>query len=239
MRIKYLFILSLISFNLVAQIDTYLFSELDSYESFKLKKDSFRYEHSIGLIHEIVEGTISRFGDTLILNSNIQPNYTVNASYSDEVGSDKILFEVKNVEFSHSYGFRIHKERRYHDLDFLNDKNLIEIPDTITNNSKFIIPRKSLNRIDKFSFILYRTNLRIYFDWRNKKINKYTISFIDLPEVLDYEFFTNKKAIVSSNSLVLLDNCDKPEEDYYIVRKRNKIVLSKKKRVKKYRRVGD
>jgi len=221
-----------------SQIGTYKFIELDNYESFELRKDSFVYEHSIGLCHGIIHGTISTFNDTIILNSDIQPDYTVNASYNDEIGKHKILFEVNNIKFPQSHGFRVYKGKDYDDLDFINDENLSIQYDTTGLNSIFIIPRKSLKKYERLNFILYRSNLRIQFDWRNVKVNKYTISFNDLPETLDYEFFTNKKAILTNQGLILLDKDNNQEKHYYvIIRKRKRIVkMSKRKRVKIYKK---
>jgi len=236
MKSIFLLFLNFICINLYGQVGTYEFIELEKYESFELKKDSFKYEHSIGLCHGIILGTISKSNDTIILNSELQPKYKVNSTYDDKVGKDNIQFEVTGIDFPNYFGFRVCKGKEDHDLSFRDNEKLFE---EIGDNDELItytIPRSHLKQYDKFHFLIYRTNLRIQFDWRNKNVNKYSIDFIELPEIVDYEFFTNQKAVFNGDDLILLNRRDKPIEDYYIIRNKKSIKISKRKRVKKYKR---
>ena len=236
MKLRLLLLINFICVNLYCQVGTYKFIELEKYESFEIRKDSFKYEHSIGLCHGIVLGTISKSNDTLILNSQIQPEYKIGTSYDDELGKDFVLFEVKGVEFPNGFGFRGYKGEKDEDLNFRDNEKLLEVYNGSDESAIFTIPRNQLKQYDKFHFIIYRTNLRIQFDWRNQNVNKYSISFIELPEVVDYEFFTNQKAVFSGDNLILLNNRDKPIEDYYIIRTKKNVKISKRKRVKKYKK---
>ena len=121
-------------------------------------------------------------------------------------------------------------------MNFRDNEKLLEVYNGSDESAIFTIPRNQLKQYDKFHFIIYRTNLRIQFDWRNQNVNKYSISFIELPEVVDYEFFTNQKAVFSGDNLILLNNRDKPIEDYYIIRTKKNVKISKRKRVKKYKK---
>lgn len=206
------------------------------YESFLIKSDSFVYNKSCHLINVVVFGTIKYLNDTLIFNSNIQPVYTFNKTFDSLMNNDKIAITVKNVNFPYLYGLRVYKGENYHDIN-LRDSSIITIEyDSTGNFSTYYFTSKKLSGREKLYFILYRTNLEIALDWKNSEINKFKIEIHDLPNVLDYEFFTNKKAVLNQGSLILLDKEGKAETTYFTVKTKQKIKVSKKKKVKEYKK---
>lgn len=234
MKTILIIILMLTALRTYSQEAKYEFSELDSYESFLIRSDSFVYRHSWHLINGVVFGNIKYLNDTLILNSNIQPIYTLNKTFDSLMNNDIKAITVKNVNFPNQYGLRVHRGDNYHDIN-LQESSLITIDyDSIKNSSTYYITSKRLSEREKLYVILYRTNLTIAIDWKNSEINKFEIEFHDLPDVVDYEFFTNKKAVINQGSLILLDQEGKAETTHYFVKTKKKIRLSKKKKVKEY-----
>lgn len=236
MRKILIIILILTTFKTYSQEDKYEYSDFDCSESFLIKSDSFVYKHSCGLIFSEVYGTIKYVYDTLLLNSNIQPSFTLNKTFDSLVNNDIIAITIKNVDFPNQYGLRAHKGEDYYDLN-LQDRSLITVEyDTIENSSTYYFTSKLLSRREKLCFILYRTNLRIDIDWKNSEINKFEIEFNDLPDLIDYHFFTNKKAVINQGNLILLSKEGKAETTHYMVKRNKKIKVNKKKKVKRFKK---
>lgn len=229
-------ILILTAFKAYSQEGKYEYSDFDCSESFLIKTDSFIYKHSCGLMFGEISGTIKYANDTLLLNSNIQPSYTMEETFDRTSNSDAIVVAIKNVGFPNSYGFRVLKGDNYYDLN-LQDSSLVTIThNKIDGTSTYSFTSKLFSRKEKLCFILYRTNLRIELDWKNKSKNEFEIEFKDLPDLIDYHFFTNQKAIINQDNLILLDKEGNPEKTKYTIRTKKKIKVSKKKKVKKYKK---
>lgn len=183
-----------------------------------------------------ISGTVKFANDTLLLNSNIQPSYKLTETFDSALNTGAIVVTIKNVGFPNSYGFRVLKGDDYYDLN-LHESSLIPIShNKIESTTTYSFTSKFLSRKENICFILYRTNLRIELDWKNKSKNKFEIEFKDLPDLIDYHFFTNQKAIINQGNLILLDEEGNPEKTKYTIRTKKKIKVSKKKKVKKYKK---
>jgi hypothetical protein len=236
MRRILIIILILTAFKTYSQEGKYEYSDFDCYESFLIKSDSFVYKHSCGLMFGVISGTIKYVNDTLFLNSNIQPSFTLTKTFDSLVNNDIIAITIKNVDFPNHYGLRVNKGEDYYDLN-LQDSSLITVDyDRIEKSSTYYLTSKLLSRREKLCFILYRTNLRIEIEWKNSEINKFEIEFNDLPDLIDYHFFTNKKAVINQGNLILLDKEGIAETTRYMVKTKKKIKVSKKKKVKKFKK---
>ena len=83
--------------------------------------------------------------------------------------------------------------------------------------------------------MFYRTNFSIDLGGKNNKSHVHLIRFREFPDiskVLDYRFFINTKAIVTAEGLVLLDEYGNPQKDYYYIRGKRRLKLSKRRRTK-------
>ena len=231
------FILFLTAFKAYSQEGKYEYSNFACSESFFIKSDSFVYKHSCGLTFGRILGTIKYANDTLLLNSNIQPSYTLEETFDRTSNSDTMVVTIKNVGYLRRYGFRVFKGDDYYDLN-LQDSSLIAIKNNkLDSTLSYSFTSKFLSRKEKLCLILYRTNLEIVLDWKNKSKNKFEIEFKDLPDILDYHFFTNQRAIINQNNLILLDKEGNPEKSKYTIGTKKKIRFSKKKKMKKYKKV--
>ncbi|MBS4061946.1 MAG: hypothetical protein KG029_16225 [Bacteroidetes bacterium] len=229
-------LLILTAFRAYSQEGLYKYSDFDCSESFLIKSDSFVYKHSCGFIFGEISGTVKYVNDTLLLNSNIQPSFTLKETFDSTSNNDTIVVTIKNVDFPNHYGLRVIKGDDYYDLN-LQDRNLIVVMyDNIENSSTYSFTSKILSRKENLCFILYRTNLEIEIDWKNSEINQFEIEFNDLPDLLDYHFFTNKKVVINQENLILLDKEGKVETTRYIVKTKKKIKVSKNKKVKNYKK---
>ncbi|MGV6861336.1 MAG: hypothetical protein ACWA41_06165 [Putridiphycobacter sp.] len=229
-------ILILIAVKAYNQQSKYEYFDFDCSESFLIKTDSFIYKHSCGLMYGVVSGTVNYANDTLLLNSDIQPTYNLIETFDSTLNKGVIVVTIKNLGFPNSYGFRVFKGDDYYDLN-LQDNSLV----TITQNkqdstSTFSFNSKLLSRKEKLCFVLYRTNLRIELKWKNMGKNKFELEFKNFPDVIDYHFFTNQKAIIDKGNLILLDKNGNPEKTKYTISTKKKIKISKKKKVKKYKK---
>jgi hypothetical protein len=229
-------ILILTAFRAYSQEGIYEYSDFNCSESFIIKSDSFVYKHSCGLMFGEISGTVKYINDTLLFNSNTQPSFTLKETFDSTSNNDTIVVTIKNVDYPNHYGLRVIKGDDYYDLN-LQDRNLIGVMyDSIENSSTYSFTTKILSRKEKLCFILYRTNLLIEIDWKNSEINQFEIDFNDLPYLIDYHFFTNKKAVINQGHLILLDEEGKAETTRYTVSTKKKIKVSKKKKVKKYKK---
>ncbi|KAA3639912.1 MAG: hypothetical protein DWQ02_02855 [Bacteroidetes bacterium] len=213
----------------------YEYSDLGCYESFEIKPDSFVYQLRCGLMFNIVTGTVQNVNDTLILNSDIQPSFSLQETFDSSLKNDTIVVVFKHVDFLFFYGLRVVKNEQYYDLD-LQDRSVIRMEhDSIENSISFYLSTNLFSRREKLFFMLYRTNLKIELNWQLKDINRFEIDVNALPGIVDYHFFTNKRAVIEKRNLIILDDEGKPEKTNYSVKTRKRIKMSKKKKVKKYR----
>jgi hypothetical protein len=237
MKLLLIAITTLLSFSVYSQSKKYEYCDFDCYESFDIVADSFVYEHSCGLMNGTIKGTVEYSQDTLILNSELQPPYIYNKSVNDSIHADSIVLKIKSLQLLFDFGLRIYERENYKDLGIL-ESDLFKVHyNKKARLATYKFSRELLSRNEKLYFILYRTNILFELDWRNQDENQFEIVFDDsIDNIIDYHFFTNQKAIIENGNLILISDEGKREMTNFTVQKKKGIIISKKKKIKKYKK---
>jgi len=222
-----------------AQNGKYIYFPFEGYEAFEIQEDTFTYFSYGGPIRSETKGVIRIKEDTLILNSTIQPMYSLESKLDKSLDADilKICLTVNtpNSLFPlFSYGLRLKKNDQIQDLNLLDSSSINRFFDTANNQTCYLITTEILNDWEELYFIRYRTNLRIPLNWENPNYNEFKLEFIDSIYYLDYHFFTNQKAVIIKDELILIDSSGHPEKTRIIKRRNGKVRISKKEKTKKY-----
>jgi hypothetical protein len=231
----------------------------DGYESFVLNKGRFIYQFSSGLSGGKTEGAISVVNDTLILNSDLQPFQEITESFNENLG-EYFCVNVHNANYRadslgswlpYNIGFRLSTGKRDYDYIDLNlnqtDKVIIQ-NDSINDIRTYLFRYDLISRRRKLYFIVHRTNLKKELDIKANSMNLVDIVFNDLPDLMDYTFYTDQKAVFTDNGIVLIQN-GKLEQTHYLYpsgrwfnwKKKNGryIRASKKKIIKEYKQASN
>lgn len=229
------FFLLSFTLNVFAQNGYYEHFFLDCFEGVKIRQDSFIYSFRCGLTGADVPGFIAKKGDTLIMNSNVQPKYSVDKFHKSEIDPDSFVVEVIYPLFILGPGFRYIKGEKVRDIDY-SDIHQVRLDNSSKSSSqKYFFSSKSIKKGERFNLIIYGTNFFIEIDPKSNKSNYFLINLSEFPEVFDYEFFTNRKAIILEGDLVFLDEDDKLEKSHFLIRRRHKLIMSKWQKVKRFK----
>lgn len=236
-------ILLIISSEGYAQNGKYEYFPIEGYEAFEIQKDTFTYFLYGGLIRSETKGVISVKEDSLILNSIIQPKYSLASKFDNSLNTDifKVCLNFNTPEHLSplfSYGLRLQKNGQTEDLNLLDSNSIHRFIDTAINQTCYLINTEILTHWDEFYFIRYRTNLTIPLKWKNPNYNQFELEFTDSIYYLDYHFFTNQKAVIIKDELILIDKSGNPEKTRIVKRRNGKVRISKKEKTKIYKKAS-
>lgn len=204
------------------------------YEEFNFNDSTFTYSHSVGLAHAFVNGNYSIQNDTLILNSEFQPDdYELNCFQDSSVLENFISVQIKEIKSANVLDICTQMKRdeyRYFDGKIIYHSNtdvLSDERDTII--TEYLIPRDSID--GNLEVIIWRKRQTINLPLN---VNRCYLDLTNYPEWLDYVFFKNQKALMVHRSIILLDERNKPIKTKYTVKKRKATTVSKIMKVKEY-----
>lgn len=217
------------------QTEKYEYFPIEGYEAFEIKRDSFTYFSYSGLIRNRITGVISFREDTLVLNSSIQPEFSLESMHNKFLDSGFIKISLStNSPFFFDYGLRLKKKDKTQEINLQDSGIITRKFDTSNHEISYIISTNTLEEWKDFYLIRYRTNLKIPLEWQNPNYNHFKLHFSDSAYYIDYHFFTNQKAIITNDKLILLDKTGQPEKVRTIRRRKQKIKISKKEKNKEY-----
>ena len=201
---------------------------------------TFEYEFIEGLASGIVKGKYSLSGDTILITSEYQAD-----NYKLEKVNDLRQFYQQNV----SLRIRQIEHSQVIDVKYLDLNDVIQtIKGKTISHSKvnqlndeidtviieFNIPL-AVKQLDKIDVIIWRKNTHIIIPLETK-FNAYLLDLTKYPSELDYRFFNNKKAMIIDSNLNFLNEKNLPEKDYFLVKTRKAITISKRKKIKKIKK---
>lgn len=204
------------------------------YEEFNFIDSTFTYQRSAGLANASVNGKYREHNDTLILNSEFQPDdYKIYCFQDSIVLKNYICIQIKQIA---SFNV-IDVQSKIKGEEYLNFNGRIiyhskkdifsEEYDTII--TEYLISRDSIR--DNLEVIIWRKGQTINLPIDSNRCN---IDLTNYPKWYDYVFFENQKAVLLDQSIILIDAHNKPIKTKYTIRKRKKITTSKKKKIKRY-----
>jgi hypothetical protein len=200
---------------------------------------TFEYEFIEGLARGIVKGKYTKSGDSIILSSEYQQDdFLLITSLDSSLPSEIIELEIKLIEYSQviQVGIRdkIDSVKTFEGKTIWHSSlhSMYEKLDTVV--VKYEIPNDNIQN-KNIEVIVYRKNASILIPIDHLN-NSYCLDLTRYPTSLDYRFFDNKYALLRNNEFYFLDRDHIPEKDFYLIRTRKGVKVSKKKKIKTYKK---
>lgn len=241
---KIFFIFILQSFTVLGQIKGACFEHFDplSYgvgDQITFLDSTFEYKFVEGLVRGVVKGDYSTSGDTVTISSEFQEgDYTLNNFKSPKIPDGTVRLQIKQLE--HSQVVDVSYLCIDDSMKFITGKtirgskeiNLNNEPDTVI--VEYIITLSDM-KLDEIDATIWRKNNKITIELE-KQNNFYVLDLTQYPNDLDYRFFNNKKLVIKKDKLYFLDELNNLEKDYYPIKTRKGITISKNKKIKEYKK---
>lgn len=200
---------------------------------------TFTYEFVEGLAGGVVKGKYIKSGDSIILSSEYQQNdYILKKSVDTTLSPNIVRLKIKLIEYTQIIEVR-NKDKKDSITVFegktiwrSNANPINEDIDTVIISYDITLEK---NDLKNFEVIIWRKNSIIKIPVE-QHYNAYYLDLTNYPSTLDYRFFNNKYALIRKNEFFFLDDNHKPETDFYPIRTRKGISISKKKKITTYKK---
>lgn len=228
-----IFILTFVPVQSLGQIECFDFSN-HCWERFELNDSTFKFTFGCGLSTGVVDGSIHRNHDTLLINSEFDPNDYHLEYDSNTTVTEIFQLDIREIRHTNAISIQTSKKKRFEGTVVFSSNNdwLLEEVDTII--TQYLLYRDSID---------HSLNVTI---WR-KTVNgvvveipidiKYASALLDLteyPATLDYAFYKDQMAIIRGGNLILLNKKGIPIKINKRSDKKGKI-CRRRKRIKEYK----
>jgi|GEM_PF-5914253 len=208
-------------------------------ERISFSDSTFTYEFVEGLAGGVVKGEYIKSGDSIILTSEYQQdNYILRKSIDSTISRERIELKIKLIEYTQVIEVR-NKDKKDSITIFEGKTVWRSNLDPINEDVDTMIISYDINLekndLRNFEVIIWRKNsvIRIPVE---QHCNAYFLDLTNYPSTLDYRFFNNKYSLIHKNEFFFLDDNRNPETDFYPIRTRKGITISKKKKITTYKK---